>query len=216
MAIRLEPWESDDQGLPVVSWEEDRNLFAPDGIGPARVACFIRPDAKTGVLHFVAAGSVRQGAFEEARPWEFLHSFERGTAEQHYYPPSGRALINTLAGKSKSGLGRLLATDGAQVLLANFADERRSVPMHLNCAEASPGEIALLHDRLRREFIDRRGDIVHEICCGEFVWQPGKAFKPFAPPEPAAVPRWAEWLVNASIAALLTLLGFGFYALVMR
>jgi hypothetical protein len=39
------------------------------------------------------------------------------------------------------------------VMLANFADERPSVPMHLNCAESAPAEVALLHDRLHREFI---------------------------------------------------------------
>jgi hypothetical protein len=31
MAIRLDPKAADAQGLPVVSWEEDRNLFAPGG-----------------------------------------------------------------------------------------------------------------------------------------------------------------------------------------
>ena len=83
MAIRIDALTHDVQGLPVVSWEEDRNLFAPDGIGPARVACYIRPDEKTGVLQFVAAGSVRHGDFEEARPWEavaFLRA-QHGGAE---------------------------------------------------------------------------------------------------------------------------------------
>ena len=126
MAIRIDALTHDVQGLPVVSWEEDRNLFAPDGIGPARVACYIRPDEKTGVLQFVAAGSVRHGDFEEARPWEVLHSFERSAAEQNYHVPAERALIDMVASKSKSGLGRLLATDAAHVLLANFSDERRS------------------------------------------------------------------------------------------
>ena len=116
----------DAQGLPVVTWEEDRNLFAPEGAGPARVACFIRPDEKTGVLQFVSAGSVRHGAFEEARPWELLKSFQSGTADQLYYAASDRAALDLLASKSKSGAGRLLATDGAQVMLANFADERAS------------------------------------------------------------------------------------------
>ncbi|MFZ1110283.1 MAG: hypothetical protein WAN43_18285 [Rhodomicrobium sp.] len=194
-----------------MSWEEDRNLFAPEGLGPARVACFIRPDEKTGVLQFVAAGSVRHGSFEEARPWERLHSFERSTAEHHYYEPGERALIDTVANKSKSGLGRLLATDGAHVLLANFSDERRSVPMHLNCAEASPVEVSLLHDRLRREFIDRRGDFVREHCGGEFVWPKDKPFAVWNAPAPAVIPRWKARMVDLSIAIGLGLIGWGLY-----
>jgi hypothetical protein len=68
MAIRLDKERTDAQGLPVVTWEEDRNLFAPGGISPARVACFIQPDAETGVMQFVSAGLVRHGEFVEARP----------------------------------------------------------------------------------------------------------------------------------------------------
>ena len=67
MAIRFDKVTEDEQKLPVVSWEEDRNIFAPAGFGPARVACFIRPDKESGRLMFVAAGSVRHGDFEEAR-----------------------------------------------------------------------------------------------------------------------------------------------------
>ncbi len=216
MAIRIDAITQDAQGLPVVSWEEDRNLFAPDGIGPARVACYIRPDEKTGVLQFVAAGSVRHGDFEEARPWEVLHSFERSAAEQNYHVPAERALIDMVASKSKSGLGRLLATDAAHVLLANFSDERRSVPMHLNCAEASPAEVGLLHDRLRREFIDRRGDIVRDICGGEFVWPKDKPFVVWTAPAPVVIPRWKARMVDLSIAAVLALIGWGFYEYVFR
>ncbi len=158
MTIKLDPVAADGQGLPVVAWEEDRNHFAPEGAGRARIACFIRRDEKSGVLQFVRSGSVRHGAFEEARPWDRLVSFGRETAEQLYTSASDRALLDVLASKSKSGAGRLLATDGAQVMLANFADERPSVPMHLNCAESSPAEVALLHDRLHREFILNRAD----------------------------------------------------------
>ena len=71
MAIRLDAKAEDAQGLPVVSWEEDRNLFAPGGATPARVSCFIRPD-ENGVLQFVSIGPVRHGETEEARPWEKL------------------------------------------------------------------------------------------------------------------------------------------------
>ena len=67
MAIRFDTITMDDQNLPVVSWEEDRNIFAPEGIGPARVACFIRPDKESGRVdvrgrRFGASWRLRRGA----------------------------------------------------------------------------------------------------------------------------------------------------------
>ncbi len=135
----------------------------------ARVACFIRPDAETGVLQFVAAGSVRHGPFEEARPWELLKSFEKGSADQLYYEASDRAALDLLASKSKSAAGRLLAADGTHVMLANFAGARASIATHLNCADATLTGVALLHDRLHREFIAKRAHFVNELCGGEFI-----------------------------------------------
>jgi hypothetical protein len=216
MGIRLDPEQADAQGLPVVTWEEDRNLFASEGPGPARVACFIRPDAETGVLQFVTAGSVRHGPFEEARPWELLKSFEKASADQLYQTASDRAAIDLLASKSKSGAGRLLATDGALVMLANFADTRGSVATHLNCADASLTDMALLHDRLQREFIAKRLHLVNELCGGEFVWPKDKAFVAFQAPAPGVVPRWKARLVDLSIAMVLALIGWELYAFVVR
>ncbi len=216
MAIRLDPEQTDAQGLPVVTWEEDRNLFAPEGFGPARVACFIRPDQETGVLQFVAAGLVRHGPFEEERPWELLKSFEKGAADQLYYAASDRAALDLLASKSKSGAGRLLAADGALVMLANFADERASAPMHLNCADASPVEVALLHDRLHREFIAKRPHVVNEICGGEYIWPKDKPFIAWQLAAPAVIPRWKARLVDLSIAAMLAVIGWAFYEFVLR
>ena len=216
MAIRLDPEQTDAQGLPVVTWEEDRNLFASEGPGFARVTCFIRPDAESGVLQFVAAGSVRHGPFEEARPWELLKSFEKGSADQLYYAASDRAALDLLASKSKSGAGRLLASDGALVMLANFSDARASVATHLNCADASPVELALLHDRLHREFIAKRPHFVNELCGGEYIWPKDKPFIAFEPPAPAVTPRWKARLVDLSIAAILALIAWGFYEFVLR
>jgi hypothetical protein len=215
MAIRFDGTRADPQGLPVVTWEEDRNLFAPDGISPARVSCFIRPDA-AGVLHFVSVGPVRHGEFDEARPWEKLVSFGTGTAEQHYHSAGERALIDVLASKSKSGAGRLLAADGAHVVLAHFADERQSVAMHLNCAECAPVELALLHDRLHREFIGKRLHLVSDLCGGEYIWPKDKPFIVFQAPAPAVIPRWKARLVDLSIAAMLGLIAWGFYEFVLR
>ncbi len=216
MAIRLDPEAVDAQGLPVVSWEEDRNLFAPEGPGPARVACFIRPDKESGVLHFVASGTVRHGSFEEARPWELLKSFEKGSADQLYHAASDRAALDLLASKSKSGAGRLLAADGALVMLANFADARASVATHLNCADASPVEVALLHDRLHREFIAKRSHFVNELCGGEYIWPKDKPFIDFQPPAPAVIPRWKARLVDLSIAVMLAVIAWAFYEFVLR
>ena len=216
MAIRLDDERYDAQGLPVVTWEEDRNHFAPEGTGRAHVACFIRPDEKTGALLFVKAGSVRHGAFEEARAWHKLASFGRDTAEHLYTSASDRALLDILASKSKSGVGRLLAADGAQVLLANFGDERASVPMHLNCAEAPPVEVAMLHDRLHREFIARRPELLREKCGDEPVWPKAKPFAAYEPPAPAVLPRWKARLVDLSIAVVLGLIGWGLYEFVLR
>jgi hypothetical protein len=216
MTIRLDPEAADAQGLPVVTWEEDRNLFAPEGPGPARVACFIRPDWETGVLQFVASGSVRHGSFEEARPWELLKSFEKAAADQLYYAALDRAALDLLASKSKSGAGRLLTADGSLVMLANFADARASVATHLNCAEATLTDMALLHDQLHREFIGKRPHLVNELCGGEFSWPKDKPFIAFQPPAPAVVPRWKARLVDLSIAAMLAVIAWGFYEFVLR
>jgi hypothetical protein len=215
MAIRLDPKAGDDQGLPVVTWEEDRNLFAPGGVSPARVACFIRPD-DNGVLQFVSVGLVRHGELEEARPWEALAGFAVSSAEKHYRSPAQGALFDMLANKSKSGAGRVLATDGAFVILANFGDERRSVPMHLNCADCKPVEAALLHDRLRLEFLDWRRDLIDERCDGEFVWPKDKPFNAFTPQVTPPLPRWMKGLVDTAIVLLLGLTGWGLYELLLR
>jgi hypothetical protein len=215
MAIRFGPAVVDDQGLPVVSWEEDRNLFSSDGSRRARVACFIRPD-ELGVLQFVSVGPVRHGAFEEARPWEKLASFAVERAEQLYHSAADRTMLDVLASKSKSGAGRLLATDGAVVIVANFADERRSIPMHLNCADCTPVEAAELHDRLRREFLDRRWELLNDKCSGEYIWPKDKPFIAFQPPAPAVVPRWKARLVDVSIGVMLALIGWAFYKFALR
>ena len=214
MAIRLDPKATDAQGLPVVTWEEDRNLFAPGGVSPARVACFIRPDAN-GVLQFVSVGLVRHGEFEEARPWEALVSFEVKKADQLYHAGE-RVLVDVLASKSKSGAARLLAHDGAQVILANFADEQRSVPMHLNCADCTPVEAATLHDRLRLEFLDRRLDLIDKRCGGEYVWPKDKPFVAHTPPVAAPLPRRMARLVDVAIAVVLGLIAAGLYLLLVR
>jgi hypothetical protein len=201
MAIRLGPPAADDQGLPAVNWEEDRNLFAPGGVTPAPVSCFIRPDAG-GVLQFVSVGLVRHGRFEEERPWEALKGFAVERADQHYYSGRDRALLEHLASKSKSGVGRLLTADGAFVIVATFGDEQRSVPMHLNCADCTPVEAAMLHDRLRFEFLDRKWDLIDKRCNGEFVWPKDKPFIPYTPPAPTPSSWWMARLADVLIMGI--------------
>ncbi len=165
---------------------------------------------------FVAAGSVRHGDYEEARPWEKLVSFAVEKAEQLYHSSVDRVLLDVLASKSKSGAGRLLATDGSFVMLANFADERRSVPMHLNCADCTPVEAAALHDRLRLEFIDKRWDLVSDKCGGDHVWPKDNSFTAYTPPAPVSVPRWLVHLGDVVMVAVLGLIAGGLYLLFGR
>jgi hypothetical protein len=215
MAIRLDPTSPDSQGLPVVSWEEDRNLFAPGGVTPARVSCFIRPD-ENGVLQFVSVGAVRHGEFEEARPWEALAGFEVSSADKHYRSAAESALLDMLASKSKSGAGRVFTTDGAFVILASFGDERRSMPMHLNCAACKPVEAVMLHDRLRLEFLDRRMALIDERCNGEYVWPQARPFVAHTPAVSAAAPRWIARLADLLVVVVLGLIAAGFYFLLIR
>ena len=215
MAIRLDPNSPDAQGFPVVTWEEDRNLFAPGGVSPARVACFIRPD-ENGVLQFVSVGLVRHGETEEARPWQRLVSFEIKRADELYHSAKNRVLLDVLASKSKSGAGRVLATDGAYVILASFGDERRSMPMHLNCADCAYVEAGTVHDRLNHEFLDRRNDLIAARCDGNYVWPKDKPFDAFTPQVTPRLPGWKARLVDTAIVVVLGLIAAGLYVLLLR
>lgn len=216
MGIKFDQVTMDAQGFPVVAWEEDRNAFAPEGFGRAHVACFIRPDAQ-GVLQFVSVGAVRHGDYEEARRWSNLSAFTRDTAERLYAEPAKRALINALTNKSKSEAARVLFTDGAEVMLAKFADDRPGVPMHLNCAECTTAEMAILLDRLHREFILRRDALVHQKCAGEYRWSKRKPpFLPYRPPARPSVSRTLVRVVDLAIIGVLGLIGWGLYWLIGR
>lgn len=107
-------------------------------------------------------------------------------------------------------------TDGAQVVLAHFADEQASVAMHLNCASTSPVEVARLHDRLRREFIDKRLDVVVEKCDSEFVWPSKKEFKPFTLPRPDKAPASKNMTENVGVAFALGLICLGIIYFVLH
>ena len=57
---------------------------------------------------FVAAGLARHGEFEEARPWELLHSFEPTLADQHYLSAHERVILDTV--KRKNSLTNIVLT----------------------------------------------------------------------------------------------------------
>ena len=211
MGIRLAAEAVDAQGLPVVTWEEDRNLFAPGGFGRARVTCFIRPDVN-GVLQFVSVGPVRHGAHEEARPWEALVSFSVSRADQHYYSASEKALIEVVASRGKSGAGRLVATDGAHVIEASFRDDRPGVSMHLNCAEARLADVAIVHDRLSRDFVTRKTEFLHRLGLAEFRWPDSKPpFVAYQPPAPVAISPWIRHLADLATVAVIVAIAWALY-----
>jgi hypothetical protein len=56
------------------------------------------------MLQFVAAGAVRYGEEDEARPWEKLSGFEVGVAGELYNTPLKRALYQ-VAGKKNAMTG---------------------------------------------------------------------------------------------------------------
>jgi hypothetical protein len=155
----------DGAGFPVVAWTEDRNLASPEAMRRACVECRIMKDRTTGVLLFVARGTVRHGSFEEGKPWQRLRGFSRHTADGLYYTREQLELRHHIAGK---GLGAKLAlSDSAQVLLAEFVDD---TALHLNCADAPPVDIDRLHIALTREFIGNQYELVSNICRIAFEW----------------------------------------------
>jgi hypothetical protein len=143
-------------------------------------------------------------------------SFSVDRADQHYYSARDRALLEVLSSKSKSGVGRLLTTDGAFVILANFADEQRSVSMHLNCADCAPVEAAKLHDRLRLEFLDRRQELVSDRCKGDYAWPKDLPFETHKPIVSASMPWWLRRLGDVFVLIILGLVGAAFYLLLAR
>lgn len=101
-------------------------------------------------------------------------------------------------------------------MLANFEDERRSMPMHLNCASCSPVEMDMLHDRLTREFVAMRPSLVSQICDGHFVWSTSKPFASYQAPAPKSVSRMILRLIDLVIVMVLGTAAYAFYWLVAR
>jgi hypothetical protein len=62
----------------------------------------------------------------------------------------------------------------------------------------------------------KRPLLLNEICGGEYIWPKDKPFIAFQPPAPAIIPRWKARLVDLSIAAMLALISWAIYELVLR
>jgi hypothetical protein len=158
----------DAAGFPIVAWTEDRNLASPEAMRRARVECRIMKDKDTGVLLFVARGTVRHGSFEEGKPWERLRAFSTHAADGLYYTKTQLELRQHIANK---GVGAKLAlSDSAHVIFAEFLDD---TALHINCADATPVEIDRLHMVLTREFVGNQPQLVGNICRVAYVWPVG-------------------------------------------
>lgn len=191
--------------FPVVAWLEDRNMHAPGGGGVERVECRIMKAGQgldgieEGALLFVSRGRVHAGSYEEGRPWRNLVQFASDRSEKQYVTASELAL-RQLASRKSEAL-QYLFSDGGQVVLANFDDDRPGVSLHLNCADASAAEIANLCGVLLREFVLRRGALVRDTPFEHsFVWPKGNdTLETYDPCRPAPkTPLHVEiigWLV---------------------
>jgi hypothetical protein len=76
--------------------------------------------------------------------------------------------------------------------------------------------MAILHDRLHREFIAKRDDLVHTACHGEYVWPKDKRFVAYELPAPISLPSWANWAANALAVMIFGLCGFALYWLLIK
>jgi hypothetical protein len=163
--IELDPERVDGNGFPVVSWIERRNGFAPDGAGLVRIECSIREDWRTGTLLISVMGGLRAGEAQIGRSWEALTGFDASaTAQQLFYP-----------GSQSSGMRHV--QDNARVIQANFLDDRPSLPLYVNRADASEAAIRELHSVLTHHFLSCRDHWLRQINDGQSHWPAGREWK---------------------------------------
>ncbi len=162
MAIMFNPLFCDVKahGFPWIKWEEDR----PFG-KKVFVNCFIT-EGDNGELLFASNGGLLPDAVYRRRPWEKLMGFRTARAEELYYSGMEKRLRQEFM--NLSPVLRLLLPNDAVVILADFDDDFRSVPMHLNYGVGTAVEFVGLHNVLRRRFIDERRAVVEKVCDGEF------------------------------------------------
>jgi hypothetical protein len=107
------------------------------------------------------------------------------------------------------------------VTVALFSEEKRGldIPIHINCAAATPAEANELYALLRREFIDEREPILSEVNFdGRYVWPERKrsSFAAHKHEKLPTAPWWHEWAANGIVVAVLGGLAFAFWWLVVR
>ncbi len=216
MAIRFRKIGVDDQNLPVVSWVEKRNSFAPGRGGREIVSCFVRPDEKSGELQFVAVGTVRHGQPVESRPWRKLTDFRMARAEDLYTSPQDKALKEEVGRKYPAA--RVLLTDGAHAIVAVCEEPGgKETPMHLNCADAPAAQAHELLTVLQREFFDQRGEALQRAKLrGEYVWPKDRPFVAYTPDKLEPLPWWYPLVEYGPAVFVVALVGGGLYWLFSR
>jgi hypothetical protein len=171
-------------GLPWLVWDEDRPS------GNKRVSCAITANDFGDELLFETGGSLLSDPVYWRRPWEKLVGFSPVPASELYYSGVEKRLLNEVM----KGLAilRIWGPDDGVVMLADFADDRPSIPMHLNYAVGTPIDITTLHNALYTRFIADRRAVVDDVCGGEFKW-------PLATPESLAKERARTALLAKAI-----------------
>ncbi len=147
-------------GFPWAVWEEDK----PSGKREI-VNCFIAEGSSRELL-FAADGGVLPQPIYRQRRWEKLVGFRSMPAKELYYSGVENRLRQEFM--NKSAALRIMLPDDAVVMLADFADDYPSVPVHINCGIGTQVEINALHGALHRAFIAERWQVVESLCGGEF------------------------------------------------
>ncbi len=151
----------DYRGLPWIQWAEDRSS------GKKTVHCMIVP-GDYGELLIQTDGSMLNDPVYYQRPWEKLVGFRPVPASELYYSGVGKRLLQEAM--KEFAILRVFGADDGVVMLADFCDDRPSIPMHLNYGVGTPVEVSALHDALYSRFISQRQAVVDTVCNGEFKW----------------------------------------------
>ena len=104
-----------------------------------------------------------------------------------------QAVLNEVRHRSKVSATRIALTDGAHVMLANFSDERRATPIHLNCAACASVDMSLLYERLDQEFVSKSAiSSSMKKYQGDYVWPKDRPFEAYQPPAKVVMPLWVD------------------------
>lgn len=152
---------NDSAGFPIVRWSETRAR----GDGRVAIECRIVKAPTTGELLFAARSQVREGAYEEARPWKDLRGFAIRPAHQLYQSAMERTILQHFGGKAL--LSKLLSDTQEQVILAEFP---RDVRLHVNAVDAPVIDLERLHLALTDRFVTLQRQLVGDLCEVAYQW----------------------------------------------